>query len=249
MTKQILGRQKHTRHQSFDVGNSNFFAAAATPASAGLRGGRARNFSIDVPTRPVSIDESNAFYSSSFTKSTVSHAAWSTAYDDEEETSEEGSADSDASDISVILNPNSQHSKVKTAKYVFLTLKQALMNSIFIIAIGSVGFYYIENMTVVDSFYFTTVLLTTVGYGDIAPVTNGGKLFATVYVLGAGTVLLHNMSLISMIPLELRKRRIEKAVLTQFGDQLDDAALRELATGPLVQRLQLSTNRTDGLDE
>jgi hypothetical protein len=38
-------------------------------------------------------------------------------------------------------------------------------------------------------------------------------------------------------------------VLTQFGDQLDDAALRELATGPLIQRLSLSTKRADGLDE
>lgn len=52
-----------------------------------------------------------------------------------------------------------------------------------------------------------------------------------------------------MIPLELRRRRIEKAVLTQFGDLLDDEALRELATGPLVQRLKLSTNRSDGLNE
>lgn len=57
------------------------------------------------------------------------------------------------------------------------------------------------------------------------------------------------MSLISMIPLELRKRRIERAVLTQFGDQLDDVALRELATGPVIQRLHLSANRPDGLDE
>jgi hypothetical protein len=65
----------------------------------------------------------------------------------------------------------------------------------------------------------------------------------------AGTLLLNNMSSISMIPLELRRRRIERAVLTQFGDHLDDAALRELATGPLVQRLRLATNRTDGLDE
>lgn len=57
------------------------------------------------------------------------------------------------------------------------------------------------------------------------------------------------MSMISFIPLELRKRRIEQAVLTQFGDQLDDAALRELATGPLVQRLQLSTHSATGLEE
>jgi alkylhydroperoxidase/carboxymuconolactone decarboxylase family protein YurZ len=129
-------------------------------------------------------------------------------------------------------------------------------------------------------------VFTTVGYstGDIVPVTKGGKLFATVYILVGGTILLNNMSLISMIPLELRKRRIERgtfnfsssidpicvlvvllrffcisltdlvldslvAVLTQFGDQLDDAALRELATGPLIQRLHLSASRSDGLDE
>ena len=63
--------------------------------------------------------------------------------------------------------------------------------------------------------YFTTVLLTTVGYGDIVPYTKGGKLFATVYILVAGTILLHNMSMISMIPLELRRRRTELAVLNQ----------------------------------
>ena len=57
------------------------------------------------------------------------------------------------------------------------------------------------------------------------------------------------MSLISMIPLELRRRRIERAVLTQFGDQLDDAALKELATGPVIQNLHLAAHRPNGLDE
>ena len=52
-----------------------------------------------------------------------------------------------------------------------------------------------------------------------------------------------------MIPLELRRRRIEKAVLTQFGDELDDAALQELATGPLIHRLNLSARNANGLNE
>ena len=65
----------------------------------------------------------------------------------------------------------------------------------------------------------------------------------------AGTVLLHNMTLISMIPLELRKRRMEHAVLGQFGNQLTDDELRELSTGRLVSRLKLATNRPDGLEE
>lgn len=56
-----------------------------------------------------------------------------------------------------------------------------------------------------------------VGYGDIVPHTKGGKLFATVYILVAGTILLNNMSMISMIPLELRRRRTEMAVLNQVS--------------------------------
>lgn len=52
-----------------------------------------------------------------------------------------------------------------------------------------------------------------------------------------------------MIPLELRKRRTEQAVLTQFGDSLDDDALRELATGPYAQRLNLTSRDARGLDQ
>jgi len=147
------------------------------------------------------------------------------------------------------MNPNKAMTRIKAAKYVFLTLRQALMNSIFIIAAGSVGFHYIEGMSAVDSFYFTTVLLTSVGYGDIVPVTTAGKLFTTIFTVIAGSVLLRNMSLISMIPLELRKRRMEIAVLGQFGSHLTDDELRELSTGRLIQRLKLATDRPDGLEE
>lgn len=61
------------------------------------------------------------------------------------------------------------------------------------------------------------LLSRAVGYGDIVPHTKGGKLFATVYILVAGTILLNNMSMISMIPLELRRRRTEMAVLNQVS--------------------------------
>jgi len=140
-------------------------------------------------------------------------------------------------------------SKVKAAKYVFLTMKQAVANTALIIVVGMVGFYYIERMTLVDAFYFTMVLITSVGYGDIRPATQEGKLFTSIYCLVAGFVVLKNVSMISTIPLELRKRRLEQAVLTQFGDELDDAALRELATGPLVRRLQISEDQPDVLDK
>ena len=107
--------------------------------------------------------------------------------------------------------------QIKAAKYIFLTLKQAFANTLFIIGIGSVGFMYLEQMTTVDSFYFTTSLLTTVGYGDLVPETTLGKLFASIFEIIAWICLLYNISMISMIPLELRKRRVDHAVLSQVS--------------------------------
>jgi hypothetical protein len=50
-------------------------------------------------------------------------------------------------------------------------------------------FYHrIEDMTFIDSFYFSFVTLATIGYGDITPVTTIGKV---VYgILGLGLVSL-----------------------------------------------------------
>jgi len=88
--------------------------------------------------------------------------------------------------------------------------------------ISSAAMFIAENQaqpekfsSIPETMWWALVTLTTVGYGDIVPYTSEGKLFATIYVLVAGTVLLHNMSMISMIPLELRKRRLERAVLVQ----------------------------------
>jgi len=137
----------------------------------------------------------------------------------------------------------------EASKYVLLTLKHALLNSMLIVAIGAMGFYCLEDFDAVDSFYFTTVLLTTVGYGDFYPKTQQGKLFATIYILVAGTLLLNNMSSISMIPLELRRRRVELAVLGHFGNRLDDAALSKLSSGDLIKHLSLVDNNSNRLQE
>jgi hypothetical protein len=265
-----IKNQSHTRHFSIDA-QYHSLGAPAHPLYAGrlmpsssrgasgpvyAHSSRGRNFSYDVgsraPHREVPVPHSNTFpgnssgsvehVPSSLQRSGLGFGWGSAEAADDEPPSSSASEDS-------WENPLKPLDSLAAARHTFLTLKQAVMNSLLIILVGSLGFYYIENLSPVDSFYFTTVLLTTVGYGDIVPVTNEGKVFATIYVLVAGTILLHNMSLISMIPLELRKRRIEKAVLSQFGDHLDDAALRELATGPLTQRLQIAANRADGLNE
>ncbi|KAL7554225.1 hypothetical protein ACHAWF_017643 [Thalassiosira exigua] len=236
-TPSLRQSQIHTRHMSIDIGG-RLFEAVSKPAFRRI--GSSDNL-------PPPIDESTPFLGTATRSSTVGTGV--TPGTLEMRSLDDQSYSSSSTSATSFANPHKPMSRVKAAKYIILTLNQALMNSSFIIAAGSFGFYFIEDMSPVDSFYFTTVLLTSVGYGDIVPVTTAGKVFATIFVIVAGTVLLHNMTLISMIPLELRKRRIEQAVLGQFGDQLKDEELRELSTGRLINRLKLATNRPDGLEE
>ena len=59
-----------------------------------------------------------------------------------------------------------------------------------LLAIGVLAYSLLfERWSILDSLYFTTVLLTTVGYGDFTPSTPGGKLFAAIFALGGIVIL------------------------------------------------------------
>jgi len=55
---------------------------------------------------------------------------------------------------------------------------------------GGVLFYHItEKLSWVNAVYFCIVTLATVGYGDITPKTDAGKLFTCFYILiGVGII-------------------------------------------------------------
>ena len=62
--------------------------------------------------------------------------------------------------------------------------------SLTVIGTGTITYRFVEGWSWIDCVYFSVVTLTTVGYGDFAPVTTGGKLFTIFYILvGIGLIL------------------------------------------------------------
>ncbi len=59
-----------------------------------------------------------------------------------------------------------------------------------VVTSGTVFYRQVEDWSWIDSFYFTIITLTTVGYGDLSPTTAGSKIFTVAYlIVGIGLLL------------------------------------------------------------
>jgi voltage-gated potassium channel len=52
-----------------------------------------------------------------------------------------------------------------------------------IILIGTIGYWGIEDWSLLDSFYMTIITLATIGYNEVHPLTEAGKLFTIFFVI------------------------------------------------------------------
>ena len=69
-------------------------------------------------------------------------------------------------------------------------LRILLAAFIVVMVLGTIGFMVVEGISLADAFYFSIVTIATVGYGDIHPATQGGKILAVLLiVVGVGTFL------------------------------------------------------------
>ena len=81
-----------------------------------------------------------------------------------------------------------------------------------VVVLGMIGLMVIEGYSLLDAFYFIIVTISTVGYGDILPLTPLGKVLVIVIILaGVGCFLGVVANAIEyMIEMRERTHRIEK---------------------------------------
>ena len=57
-----------------------------------------------------------------------------------------------------------------------------------VLTVGTLGYHWIESWDFLDSFYMTVITITTVGFGEVHPLSESGKVFTiSVALLGVGS--------------------------------------------------------------
>ena len=110
--------------------------------------------------------------------------------------------------------------------------------------VGTLGFMFIENLSLVDSIYFSVVTMATVGYGDIHPQSAVGKILALILIVGGVGTFLGVVASITDIFLKRREESFRRQKLNMVAGLF----FSELGTGLLRQFTQLDP-RVDTLHQ
>lgn len=83
-----------------------------------------------------------------------------------------------------------------------------------LLVFGTYGFHWVEGWTLFESFYMTLMTMTTVGYGEVHPLSMGGRIVASALMMGGVVAVFVSIGVLVdlIIKLELadyfgRKRR------------------------------------------
>ena len=102
-----------------------------------------------------------------------------------------------------------------------ITKQQIILPVVLIIGVisfGTLGYSMLEGWSLFDSFYMTITTLTTVGYMEVHPLSNIGRLFTTFLILSGAGSMLYSLSVGARVVLEgeirdiLGRRKLSKKI-------------------------------------
>lgn len=84
--------------------------------------------------------------------------------------------------------------------------------------LGVFGYIYIENYSLIDAIYMTAITISTVGFGEVQPLSHDGKIFTSILILSGITVVVYILGNITKYFIEgelriyLRWKKMEKKI-------------------------------------
>ena len=123
-----------------------------------------------------------------------------------------------------------------------------LITTIILIVLGALAMSYLENMDIGDSIWWSFVTTTSVGYGDIYPTTNLGRIIAVLLMItGLGFVGMLSGTIATYFLAEKKgKNSYRGSVIEDIKDKLnnfDDLSSEELEDICLVLKSLKSSQK------
>ena len=98
-----------------------------------------------------------------------------------------------------------------------------------LLIVGALTSSHLEGYDLLHGLYWSVVAMSTVGYGSGTPKSEGGRLFAAIFMLVGVSCMGNLVGTLSARPLIARRQRLEEKVLSQYGTTLDADELSELS--------------------
>ncbi|MGC1449248.1 MAG: potassium channel protein [Candidatus Sulfotelmatobacter sp.] len=138
----------------------------------------------------------------------------------------------------------------------FRNLRTIAALLLLVMAIGTAGYHYIEGWPWFDGFYMVVTTLTTIGYQEVHPLSQAGRVFNVFVILSGVSLLLLGVGALSQALLEFElqsffgRRRMEREIGRLDGHyiicgmgRVGRSVARELARQP-VPFVILENNET-----
>jgi hypothetical protein len=118
----------------------------------------------------------------------------------------------------------------------------------FYLVAGTVFFHAMENWSYVDSFYFSGVTLTTVGYGDLTPTHDFTKIATVFFAFSGISIVFYSVSVIARRYFEREEERMQK-IWEAAKDAKEKAASQNIVTKPLTHSIAKVKTATKKIHE
>jgi voltage-gated potassium channel len=97
-----------------------------------------------------------------------------------------------------------------------LRLIRLIFGVIALFAVGVIGYMIIEGWALLDAIFMTVITLGTVGYGEVHPLSDAGRVFTTLLIVAGVGVIAYSASVLAAYLFEagfagsFRRRRMER---------------------------------------